>query len=102
MTNFFSRNLIAKFPDGKFQNFQIKISCPKKIDDEYYCVVNSGGILSDIDLKSYGNDEIDAVEYAIHLLDVLIFERDNNFEILWPDKSTYCRTKILDYRWSVK
>lgn len=86
--------------NGSIQEFEISISYPEKIEDQFQCLVKSDGVLSNIDLKAYGIDSIDAIEYAIHLLDILIFERDNNFEVLWPDKSCYNRSKTLSYRWT--
>lgn len=97
----FSRNLVAAMDRGDFVEFRISISCPKRVNDEFVCIVASEGLLSETDLKAYGTDEIDALEYAIHLLDVLIFEQHNEFEVLWPDKSKYVRSKTLDYRWSM-
>lgn len=95
-----NRKLCAKYKNRTYKEFSVSISFPTKEELGFKCVVDTNGFLSDQALAAYGDDPIDAIEYAIHLLDVLIFEREIEFEVLWPDKSKYRRSKTLNYRWS--
>lgn len=100
MENELRRKLLAIYPNGCEKIFFITISPPEKMGDEYVCNVDSEGVLSDVALKSFGIDGLSAISYALHLIDVLIFERENIFKIEWPDRTEYSRSKIDNYKWS--
>jgi len=100
MGNELKRQLLAVYPDGREKGFCITISSPEKIGDEYVCNVDSEGVLSEMAMRSFGIDGLGAMTYALHLMDVLIFERENSFRIEWPDRTEYYRSKIDNYRWS--
>lgn len=99
MTDFLTRDLQV-ISGNEAKNFSIKISFPRKTSNTFECILDTQGVLSEHPLRAFGEDSIEAIEYAIHLVDVLIFERDNEFEIYWPDGSKYCRSSTLNYRWS--
>jgi hypothetical protein len=100
MENNLKRQLRAIYTGGSQRTFYITISLPEKVGDEYVCYVDSEGVLSEISLKTFGVDGLGAMSYALHLIDVLIFERENAFKIEWPDGTEYSRSKIDNYRWS--
>lgn len=101
MVTSFDRVLLAKMDDGSTHQFVVSISCPIEIEDSFYCTIQSDGILSESAIKMYGIDAIEALEYAIHMVDVLIFEKPQAFTVLWPDGSDYLRSKTLSYRWTM-
>src|SRR5689334_6724860 len=87
------RPLSIKYKNGDLSHFNITVSVPHKINDEYGCEVNSDDVIFSGKKIIYGIDGIDAVDNSINFIDRMILEFEGGL-ILWPDGSPYIRSPV--------
>lgn len=87
----FRRSLIVRRPDGTETPFEITIGRPQAAaTGDFFCVIQSGGVIFDGEKKIYGVDEIDCLDQAIFMLDTLSTDFAGG-TLLWPDRDPYRR-----------
>jgi len=85
------RSLTVVSKAGESRNFDLTIGSPFDTGDgEYCCELNSEDVLFRGKQKAFGADSIDALDYAIQLMDAATTEFKEGV-ICWPDGTPYKR-----------